>query len=200
MKYIYILFLLSSCGYYERPVRGHPGTSGASCTVAKADSTTTITCPDGTQQTVVDGEKGLQGAQGATGPAGPRGAVGSPGHDGVSGRDGMAGEGGLPGPQGAPGTDGTQGLPGTTGSPGTNGTDGAQGLPGTPGTQITPVIPCPGNTSGFPEVLLCIDDSLYAVYDAEPNGVHYTKIPPGSYVTTDSRSCYFTVTAGCTLQ
>ena len=185
MKFYTMFLALASCGY---PVAGHTGRPGASCTVTKQDHVQATTCPDGTTETVSDGQQGSAGAGGSTGAAG---------HDGVSGHDGVAGKDGLYGPTGPAGVDGAQGVQGAVGDTGAVGATGAQGFPGHDGSVITPVVPCPADTSGYPEVLLCIDSVLYAVYDDSGTDVHYAVIPPGSYRTTDGRQCTFAVTAGC---
>jgi hypothetical protein len=88
------------------------------------------------------------------------------------------------------------------GAPGPQGPAGEQGPPGLNGTFITPVLPCPDLAGAFPEVLLCIDETLYAVYDG--NGankdVRYVELIPGNYVTTDGRGCNFTVIQNCEIQ
>lgn len=124
-----------------------------------------------------------QGPRGATGPAGV------PGMDGTTG------------PQGEPGPNGNDGKDGANGSDGSPGQPGSPGAPGVVGSIVTPVLPCPGIVGPYAEVLFCVDERLYAVYDGgTPGQVHYTEVVPGSYVTTDGRSCHFTVTSGCDLQ
>lgn len=67
---------------------GAPGKDGEPCTVVRnADGTSTISCPDGTQVTVTNGQNGQNGqngAEGAVGQTGQTGATGSTGQSGVS--------------------------------------------------------------------------------------------------------------------
>lgn len=102
--------------------------------------------------------------------------------------DGSDGEKGETGPEGEQGPAGDTGAPGPTGQAGTS-------------LTIQSIIPCPALVGSFPEVLFCINDTLYAVYDGSgKQDVHLTQIIPGSYVTTDGRSCHFTVSTGCEIQ
>jgi hypothetical protein len=89
---------------------------------------------------------------------------------------------------------GAQGAAGTSGSDGARGADGASG---SNGTVIVAVDLCPGITSTqYRETLLRIDGKLYGVYyDAGAQRTFLSEIGPGSWVTTDGRSCYFTVNA-----
>lgn len=104
---------------------------------------------------------------------------------------------------GSDGEDGSEGLQGEPGIPGPKGDAGSTGPSGADGEGLTigTVVPCPSLIGPFPEVLFCINDILYAVYDGkEKQDVHLTQIIPGSYVTTDGRSCHFTVSTGCEIQ
>jgi hypothetical protein len=80
--------------------------------------------------------------------------------------------------------------------------NGAIGPKGDP-AEISDVDPCPANTggvSGHQERFLCINDALYAVYYAPPYSF-LTRLKDGvNYVTTDNRSCSFTVVQGCQIQ
>ncbi len=103
-------------------------------------------------------------------------------------------------------TDGTSaqimnGRDGAMGETGSTGPSGIQGQMGNPGTSIRPVLLCPEVPGAFPEVLLCINDHLYAVYDANrPGEVHYTEVVPGYYRSTDGRECRFRVLTGCEIE
>lgn len=77
---------------------------------------------------------------------------------------------------------------------GSDGSTGAQGLPGAPGSTITPIPFCPSLPGNYPEYGLLIDGSLFAVY-YDSNGAHLAKLVEGSYITTDGRSCSFSVDA-----
>lgn len=115
-----------------------------------------------------------------------QGEQGEPGEDGQDGKDGKDGKNGAQGPAGRDGLDGR------------NGTDGIDGT--SPELDIFPVIPCPTVTGAYPEVLLCIANELYAVYDGGPQKDRLVLVPPGDYQTTDGRSCQFTVTEACELE
>lgn len=112
--------------------------------------------------------------------------------------NGSTGSKGEKGDEGQDGSEGIQGPKGDTGSVGEKGDTGANGSSFT----LYPVTPCRDTISGaYPEVLMCINDKLFAVYDSGVLGkVHYVEVIPGSYVTTDGRSCHFTVTSGCNIQ
>lgn len=84
----------------------------------------------------------------------------------------------------------------SNGSDGINGADGADGLDG---TVITFVDPCPTISHAFPELLALIEGTYYAVY-ASGAKVHLAKLTPGTYQTTDGRSCVFTINAEGQLQ
>jgi hypothetical protein len=88
------------------------------------------------------------------------------------------------------------------------GQQGAQGIPGQSivgpaglnGTPITIVQFCPGVTPAypttFPEVGLCINEQIYAVYSA--NDGFLTEIPTGTYTSTAIGSaCNFVVGPNC---
>ena len=146
---------------------------------------TVLTAPAGPQQcsnggTVVSigGQEYVvcNGANGAIGPTGQTGAIG---------------------PQGAQGPQGEQGPVGPIGS---TGAQGPQGDPGQPGTQITTIQFCKGITptypSTFPEIGICIDNQLYAVYSA--NGGFMVLVTPGTYSSNGiNASCTFTVGPNC---
>ncbi len=102
------------------------------------------------------------------------------------------------GPPGEPGSVGPRGEPGKDGES----IVGPQGSPGKDGSIITPVIPCPTLGGSHPEVLLCIDQKLYAVYDGyQAQDTRYVQLEVGTtYQTTDGRACIFRVLTGCNLQ
>jgi hypothetical protein len=184
MRYVILLTMLTACGYYEGP-RGRPGKAGKdapSCTVEQLADGAYMVCPDGTQAKVVSGSQGAQGQPGIVGADG-KSVVGPKGDTGATGADGET----VIGPQGIAGVDGQSVV-------------GPAGAPGTPGTVITPVVPCPGQP--YAEVLLCISEKLYAVFDSgQPGAVHYTEVIPGTYTTTQNAgNCSFTVVAGCEVQ
>lgn len=58
--------------------KGDPGQDGQPCTVKdNMDGTKTLSCPDGTKVTIVNGDPGANGQDGQTGPQGPQGDAGS---------------------------------------------------------------------------------------------------------------------------
>lgn len=121
-----------------------------------------------------------------TGPAGTKGDKGEVGEKGSSGES-------ITGPKGDKGDQGPEGTTGPKGDTGDAGQDAT--------VSIYPVIACPQLAGSFPEVMLCIANRLFAVYDSSQLGrVHYTEVIPGNYVTTDGRSCFFTVVSGCNIQ
>ncbi len=77
-----------------------------------------------------------------------------------------------------------------------NGIDGSDGLDG---SVVEFVDPCPAIVVAHPELLMKIDNILYAVY-ASGTKIHLTKLGPGNYATTDGRFCYFTINANGELQ
>jgi hypothetical protein len=177
--------------------KGETGSNGKDampCDINKTENTTSITC-NGKTATILDGKQGDKGDSCTV-------------EQGVDfstlscedGRIAVVSNGAI-GPQGDKGDTGSQGQKGDKGDQGEAGEAGIDGSNGTPGTTIFPVVACPTNTSGYPEVMLCIDNSLYAVYDSSvPGAVHYAKITPGYYVSTDGRSCYFTLVNGCEIK
>lgn len=167
---------------------GPAGTDAPSCLLSTTAEGVKITCGDQIAE-VKNGQDGQNGADGAPG---------------VDGQDGAPGEQGEAGPAGPQGVSGSNGLDGRNGSDGVDGSDGLPGTPGIPGSLITPIIPCPNKPGSFPEVLLCIDNKLYAVFVGGTGGnakeVRYSQIPAGNYMTTDGRSCAFHVTNTCNLE
>lgn len=96
---------------------------------------------------------------------------------------------------------GATGSTGSTGSPGES-IVGPAGSNGIPGTVISIVQFCPGVVASypttFPEVGLCIDSKLYAVYSANEGFLAY--IPPGLYESNAVGSaCTFTVLENCVI-
>lgn len=99
------------------------------------------------------------------------------------------------GPQGA------QGIPGPQGPSGNTGATGISGAAGTNGTVITIIQFCPGvetYPSVFPEVGLCINNKIYAVYSK--NDGFLTEVVPGAYNSNAVGSnCNFTVLPNCVI-
>ena len=97
------------------------------------------------------------------------------------------------------GTPGPRGSPGPAGSPGPKGETGSEGPAGQDGTMITVVKFCsetPSYPTTFPEVGLCINNSIFAVYST--NGGFLALIPPGRYTSNGVGSaCNFTVYSNC---
>ncbi len=93
------------------------------------------------------------------------------------------------------GRDGQNGLQGVQGAPGNDGNDGRDGQDGIDGKDaiIKIIDPCGPSTSGYDEILLCLNNgSLMAYFE---NGIyrHLSIIPAGAYVTTDEQKCRFDV-------
>jgi len=110
---------------------------------------------------------------------------------------------GSTGAQGPTGSNGSNGVDGSQGPQGIQGPAGVNGLNGADGTQITVIQFCPGvipsYPSTFPEVGLCINRSVYAVYSA--NDGFLTLIPPGTYNSNAVGSaCNFMVLPNCEVQ
>lgn len=76
-----------------------------SCHVVKANGKAKITCPDGSEAIVSDGEKGSNGSDGGNGADGINGADGS---DGIDGESGVDGSDGANGSDGSDGTDASE--------------------------------------------------------------------------------------------
>jgi hypothetical protein len=166
----------------ETGVQGEIGKAGSNCTVLQTDTGATILC-DTTSVQITNGADGNS-------IIGPKGEAGA---DGINCTVEQLTDGAtvLCGEKSITIKDGVAGLPGERGA------DGEPGLPGSAGTIITPVIPCPTRSGAFPEVLLCIDNTLYAVFVGSQT--RYAAIPAGSYQTTDGRYCNFRVESTCTL-
>lgn len=93
---------------------------------------------------------------------------------------------------------------GERGPAGLDGQDG-QGTPGTPGLDgknspqvIEGVTICPSVPGAFPETILRVDSTLFAVY-YQGTSIHLAELVQGTYVTTDGRNVVFTVNADSTL-
>lgn len=147
-------------------------------------------------------DDGRTGATGLTGAAGLNGTNGMNGSNGLDGADGSSCSVSsiVPTPLVAPNggaritcTDGTDALL-LNGSPGADGSD----APPTPYSVVQVVKPCPTIGGSFPEVLLIMQDrSILASASENANGknTRLSLLTPGTYSTTDGRSCTFTVGA-----
>jgi hypothetical protein len=106
----------------------------------------------------------------------------------------------MRGPKGDTGATGAQGQQGVQGEQGNVGPQGEVGPQGADGTSITVVKFCSQTASypsTFPEVGLCINGSLFAVYST--NGGFLALLPNGTYSSNGvGSSCTFTVN-GCTV-
>jgi hypothetical protein len=91
------------------------------------------------------------------------------------------------------------GLPGKDGVDGAAGAPGSNGINGRDGSVVTFVKFCPHTASyptTFPEVGLCVDGELFAVYSA--NGGFGVKLEPGNYSSNAIGSaCSFEVHDDC---
>lgn len=82
-----LLLFLTSCG------SGGLQVYNPTCVISKTDNVSTVTCPDGSTSTIVDGIS-------PTPIPGPTGAQGEPGTNGDTGSQGVAGNNGLDGSNG----------------------------------------------------------------------------------------------------
>jgi hypothetical protein len=171
----------------------------------------------GKKEVQIVGPKGEIGAIGQRGPKGNDGDKGDKGDTGETGATGPQGPVGPMGPQGQPGTPGLScsvsplvngaalvcqdgsyaevfnGTNGANGNDGADGQDGEDGQDGTNGTVVTPIELCPSLSGGlFKEHLIRIGNDLFGVY-ASGQSIGYAKLWPGSWITTDGRSCHFTI-------
>lgn len=138
---------------------------------------------------------------------------------GARGRDGAAGAAGMDGQQGIPGLPGSPGSAGSScsvqtiaaGGAAPNGgariscTDGTDAIilngsdaPTTPYTIVNVIKPCPTVSGPHPEMLLVLANRtlLASVSQSAGANTRLALVTPGNYVTSDGRSCAFTVTAG----
>jgi hypothetical protein len=118
------------------------------------------------------------------------GPTGEPGQSGETGPKGEIGPTGQAGEAGADGQNGTDGEDGETGPVGPAGPQGPTG----PAALQEVVNPC-GEEGLYEEVLLRFSTGqlMALYYDAGNQKSFLTELSPGSYVTTDSYSCLFTV-------
>ena len=67
------------------------------------------------------------------------------------------------------------------------------------GSVVELVDPCPTVDATHKEQLVCVDNEvLFALfYSASADELFLSELSAGTYVTTDSRSCTFTVVEGC---
>ena len=93
---------------------------------------------------------------------------------------------------------GEKGEPGDQGPIGPKGSPGPKGDTGTaaPNPNIYPLQLCPDIPGPYPEVLMCFNGRLFAVY-GDPKRISYVEVTPGKYLTTDGRPCYFIVKSKC---
>lgn len=123
------------------------------------------------------------GPMGPMGPAGPAGPMGPPGADGQDGKDGTSCVAAL-NPD-----DSISFICGET--------ELIVEMP-TGGEYIDP---CPSQEVDFPELLLLYNDQYYAVYANVSTGkIHWSRLPPRTYVTTDGRSCQFRINSDGSIQ
>jgi len=76
-----VLVLMTACGSGFETIQ-HAGP--VNCSVSKVGNVATVTCPDGSQTTIQDGQTGPQGQTGATGQTGQTGQAGQNGQNGHS--------------------------------------------------------------------------------------------------------------------
>lgn len=167
--FIYVVVFLLGCTHYRQGPPGATGTPAFPYTIHTAPATPDL-CQFGGIIVVVDAPSGPSVTLICDGATGPTGATGA---------------------QGA------------TGSTGATGSQGTQGIPGVDTTPITVVQFCPNVTpqypSTFPEVGICLQNRIYAVYSA--NDGFLTEVPPGVYSSNAIGSaCTFTILPNCGIQ
>ncbi len=154
-------------------------------------------------ESLEDGKDGTNGTNGKDGTDGPKG---QDGRDGQDGADGLAGKDGQDGTNGSSCsaarvsngvliscTDGTSAIV-LDGQNGTNGTNGQNAQ--VPPHAIVEVIDVCGNQAGaLDEVLLRTQDGRLLAHYASGALQFLTVLEPGTYKTTDSTRCQFTVNA-----
>lgn len=143
---------------------GSQGSPGESCTVAEIPGGAEITCPDGSTTVISDGENGTDGIDGEKGSAGSSCSV-------------------------------TQQINGSTiiCEDGTSAVilNGVNAPP--TAYSITEMKdPC-GNQPGFDEILLKTASGYWIAHFASGANQFLTILTPGTYVTTDTTRCMFTL-------
>lgn len=140
--------------------------TNSSCTVTKTQDGAIVTCPDGSEVFIPQGENGK---------------------DGIDGQDGQDGRDGTDGKNGENGIDGKDGLDGTNGIDGQNGENGKD-------ASIPTIVLC-GSEKAHAEIAMKVGDQ-WVVYFENGNGSarRLTILVPGIvYVSTDGiQTCRFT--------
>jgi hypothetical protein len=188
VRYFLMLSVLAACSTSTSAPEDRR--ADPSCTASQLDEyTAAIACSDGTVVTV-------RARQGAAGPAGPAGQVGPAGPSGPAGAPGPTGAAGQSGAPGAAGQAGQTGPTGPAGPAGAPGSDGAPGPAGAPGADAVVELldPC-GDGPGHDEVLIRLQDGRLLAHYADGRLQFLTLISTGTYVTTDSQRCVFSVSA-----
>lgn len=204
-----ILLALTACApeaVLFEGMRGRPGEDGSSCSVAQVPDGAIISCTDGTSAVVLNGTTGTAGIDGQPGEPGVAGTSCTVNQTSsgaiVSCADGTVAvlENGQDGSNGSDGHNGSDGQNGNDGEDGEDGNDGATGPQG-PAAPINPysiveiINPC-GDNAGYDEVLFRLaNGQILAHYAGGGNLQFLTLIGAGSWVTTDSSACHFTVSA-----
>jgi hypothetical protein len=148
----------------ESGPQGPSGVDGKSCTVNQTSQGAEITCPDGSGAVVLNGNTGAAGSNGA---------------DGSSCSVNQMSNGAT-----ILCTDGTNAAI-------LNGQDGAD-APATAYSIIEMKDPC-GDQSGFDEVLLKTANGKWIAHFASGINQFLTVLTPGTYQTTDSTRCRFSL-------
>ncbi len=156
--------------------QGPKGEPGKSCSVSKAGL---MSCPDGSSYQI---------------PAGEKGDVGNSGRDGSDGASCRV----IPNANGAViACEGQPIVAILNGVDGINGTNGAD-APVTP-YMVTEIVDVCGKQTTYDEVLLRLGNGQLVAHFASGADQFLTIIGPGSYVTTDSTHCFFTVNSDLTI-
>lgn len=181
------MLLLFSCGKRTETIvaqDGKDGKDGRSCTVTQSVDKAVISCDDGSEATVMNGQdcEVKEVSTGAEVTCGNNTVLITDGSDGADGEDGV------------------------DGSDGQDGADGQDGSLTNPHSIVNIIDPCPSveSDSGFKEILLQLySGDIIAFFLQEGRGQSnvdrrefLAALPDGNYVTTDDRQCQFTVSDG----
>ena len=184
-------------------VEGPQGKSGETVIGPKGDDgysavfliTDSLTCPTGGKLLLVATDTNRNGELDLVADSGLQSADicnGAVGDQGEKGDTGDTGDTGAQGEKGDKGDQGDQGQKGDTGSQGPAG----QSAPVTPFSAVTIVDPCGDKSGVYDEVLLKLaDGTILASFSDDVNGknTRFSLLNPGSYMTTDSSRCFFTI-------
>ena len=172
-KYFILLIVLffASCGADDT---NDGKDSEIACTKIESESGFEITCEDVT----ILAKNGKDGMDGDIGPQGEQGDIGE------MGPQGETGERGEMGPQGEKGDTGEMGPQGETGD---TGEDAILEI-------IDPCGPIDDAPTYANEIIIRLNSGDLLVYFENGGKRYLSLIGPGTYITTDSQKCVFTIT------